>query len=364
MRVVAAVPFEGQESRWGRDSQAAYRQLLDRVVAAGGEVHVVSPGGYSPAKMQTRNEWMVDRANVVLGLNSGRAGGTANWIDYARQQGKEIVNVWESYERRVTQGKDHGQQQQTAERASTPRAAAPEQGRDGTGPLRVVHVKDHLDDRSGAVVYVGRRMPAYGLAASPLANNFEVGRDGSRDEVRDKYRTWLRTEFATQGSPARDELLRIRDLSLSGADVALSYWATGNECHADIVREAVLKLAERERAREQIINGREGQSREDGAREAQQTRPGRDNDSRAQSRGGDARQQSNHVPSPASSPGACGRARLQPRLRQRARALRSLRRQDSRRARLVPQRTQPVGPRLLRARRFGLRGRSHHPQGV
>ena len=55
MRVVAAVPFEGQESRWGRDSQAAYRQLLDRIVAAGGEVHVVSPGGYNPAKMQTRN---------------------------------------------------------------------------------------------------------------------------------------------------------------------------------------------------------------------------------------------------------------------------------------------------------------------
>ena len=87
MRVVAAVPFEGQESRWGRDSQAAYRQLLDRIVAAGGEVHVVSPGGYSPAKMQTRNEWMVDRADVVLGLNSGRAGGTAHGLDYARQQG-------------------------------------------------------------------------------------------------------------------------------------------------------------------------------------------------------------------------------------------------------------------------------------
>src|SRR5215213_8416627 len=301
MHVVAAVPFEGQENRWGRDSQAAYSQLLDRVEAAGGEVHVVSPGGYSPAKMQTRNEWMMDRADIVLGLNSGREGGAANGIDYARQQGKEIVNVWEGYERRVTQGKDHGQQQQqAAERASTPRASAPEQGRDESGPLRVVHVKDHLDDRSGAVVYVGRRMPAYGLAASPLANNFEVGRDGSRDEVRDKYRTWLRTEFATQGSPARDELLRIRDLSLSGADVALSYWATGNECHADIVREAVIKLAERERARAQIINGRDGKSREDGAREGQQTRPGRD-DGRAQSRGGDTRQQSNHVPSPAST---------------------------------------------------------------
>ena len=73
MHVVAAVPFEGQENRWGRDSQAAYSQLLDRVEAAGGEVHVVSQGGYNPSKMQTRNEWMVDRANIVLGLNSGRA---------------------------------------------------------------------------------------------------------------------------------------------------------------------------------------------------------------------------------------------------------------------------------------------------
>src|SRR3712207_4305758 len=55
MPVVAAVPFKGQESRWGRESQAAYRRLLDRIAAAGGEVHVVSPGGYTPAKMQARN---------------------------------------------------------------------------------------------------------------------------------------------------------------------------------------------------------------------------------------------------------------------------------------------------------------------
>ena len=307
------------------------------------------------------------------GLQPGRAGargwGRANMFSVEkrpRRHGQRKIRAaagqgdrprWESYER---ESHREGSRAGTAAERARPRERRLRRGRDG-GRLRN-YVKDHLDDRSGAVVYVGRRMPAYELAASPLANPYEVGRDGSRDEVRDKYRAWLRTEFATQGSPARDELLRIRDLSLSGADVALSYWATGNECHADIVREAVLKLAERERAREQIINGRDGQSREDGARERNRPDPAGDDSWHSRAAGGMRGQQSNHVPSPAFSPARADVLAYSPAPTTCASSTKSPTAGRAEHASYLNERSSR--PATLRARRGGLRGRSHHPQGV
>lgn len=40
-------------------------------------------------------------------------------------------------------------------------------------------------------VYIGRRNQRYGLTASPFANPYRIGKDGSRDEVLDKYEAWL-----------------------------------------------------------------------------------------------------------------------------------------------------------------------------
>jgi uncharacterized phage-like protein YoqJ len=48
--------------------------------------------------MQRRNEWMVERADVILALWNGSSGGTANCVAYARQRGSRIVNVWEAFE--------------------------------------------------------------------------------------------------------------------------------------------------------------------------------------------------------------------------------------------------------------------------
>lgn len=53
----------------------------------------------------------------------------------------------------------------------------------GKGPLtRVVHLKKSPYD-----VYIGRAMPGEGLAASPWANPFVIGKDGTRDEVIAQY---------------------------------------------------------------------------------------------------------------------------------------------------------------------------------
>ena len=92
---VAAVPCDGQERMWPDEAKERYRFLLDEAES----IEVVCPGPYAGWKMQKRNEWMVDRCQVLMALYDGSAGGTDNCIKYATKKGKTIVNVWAEYER-------------------------------------------------------------------------------------------------------------------------------------------------------------------------------------------------------------------------------------------------------------------------
>lgn len=88
--LVSAVPFEGQECRWPEQSQRRYRKILSK----SNHVEIVCPGGYSPAAMQKRNEWMVDNSQRVVALWDGSSGGTGNCIRYARARNAEIDVLW------------------------------------------------------------------------------------------------------------------------------------------------------------------------------------------------------------------------------------------------------------------------------
>lgn len=91
---IAAVPFVGQENIWPAASQREFHELCK----AASEHVIVSPGGYSPAKMQVRNEWMVDRADRILALWDGSSGGTKNCLDYAATTGKPVSNAWKCFQ--------------------------------------------------------------------------------------------------------------------------------------------------------------------------------------------------------------------------------------------------------------------------
>jgi uncharacterized phage-like protein YoqJ len=86
---IAAIPFEGQESKWPKRSQRTYRAL--RKLAMGETI--VSPGEYSVEKMQIRNQWMVDNADAVIAVWDGTRGGTKNCIEYAKSQNKQIYYI-------------------------------------------------------------------------------------------------------------------------------------------------------------------------------------------------------------------------------------------------------------------------------
>lgn len=103
--LIAAVPFEGFDSKWPTPSRRVYQSILEKAQ----EIVVVDkindgryqelnnnipPGIYSSIKLQTRNVWMVDNCEHLLALWDGSSGGTANCLKYARTAKREWTNFW------------------------------------------------------------------------------------------------------------------------------------------------------------------------------------------------------------------------------------------------------------------------------
>lgn len=74
----AYVPFNGQESKWPKTSQAEYLTLLRKAR----RVRVIADR-YSTAAFQRRNEAMVDDCDALIAVWDGSSGGTANCYNYA-----------------------------------------------------------------------------------------------------------------------------------------------------------------------------------------------------------------------------------------------------------------------------------------
>lgn len=89
--LIAAVPFKGQEKAWTNKTQRYYNMLLSKAK----EVIIVCEGEFSNAKMQIRNEWMVDNCDMVLSMYNGdTSGGTYNCMEYAKKVKKPNINLY------------------------------------------------------------------------------------------------------------------------------------------------------------------------------------------------------------------------------------------------------------------------------
>jgi len=102
---VACIPFRGQESQWPLPARREYTNYIRHAA----NVIVCSPGEYAPAKMQIRNERMVDLAlkngpsrenALLLAMWDGTSGGTRNCLFYARNR-MDTINTWADYASRA-----------------------------------------------------------------------------------------------------------------------------------------------------------------------------------------------------------------------------------------------------------------------
>jgi uncharacterized phage-like protein YoqJ len=90
----AAIPFLGQELKWlGSD-----RKKYHRILKSARNIQIISEGGFTPTKMQKRNQYIVDNCDILIALWDGKEyGGTWNCIRYGKEKGKKIVNVYQSW---------------------------------------------------------------------------------------------------------------------------------------------------------------------------------------------------------------------------------------------------------------------------
>lgn len=93
------------------------------------------------------------------------------------------------------------------------------------------------------IIYIGRAIKAKGypeLSGSSLANPYYINKDGTREEVVEKYRRWLweQVQNNTEAKEELNELLKnIRfKQKLNAFPVKLACWCKENEkCHGDVV---------------------------------------------------------------------------------------------------------------------------------
>ncbi|MGV6935894.1 SLOG family protein [Paenibacillus sp. CMM36] len=103
---VVAVPFKNQACKW-TDSKAQtwYQKMInlaDEVIYVDElplyRVEGVPIGDYHVAKMQKRNEYMVDKSRITVAAWDGTKGGTGNCCRYARKVGKTLYTLKPQYD--------------------------------------------------------------------------------------------------------------------------------------------------------------------------------------------------------------------------------------------------------------------------
>lgn len=85
----AVVPCPGQADRWPPADRQRYGQLLQRCDRV-----TVLEDAFSDGCMQRRNRAMVDRADRLITVWDGTAGGTGSTVAYAKGRGVEIIPLW------------------------------------------------------------------------------------------------------------------------------------------------------------------------------------------------------------------------------------------------------------------------------
>lgn len=85
LRLIAAVPFSGFESRWSSEWKQDYTALLGQADL----VKYICPT-YNPGAYQRRNEWMVNHSARVIAVFNGEKSGTKNTVDYAISQSVDV----------------------------------------------------------------------------------------------------------------------------------------------------------------------------------------------------------------------------------------------------------------------------------
>lgn len=84
-----AIPCNNHPSQWNEKDKKLYHHILK----LSNKVTYVSSEEYKPYLMQKRNEYMVDKCDILLAIWDGSFGGTKNCVEYAKKLNKKIIII-------------------------------------------------------------------------------------------------------------------------------------------------------------------------------------------------------------------------------------------------------------------------------
>ena len=88
LHLICALPHPGFESRRSMTEKMRFNKIIKKA-----DLVKEINDHYFTGCYQVRNEWMVDRSNLVISVFNGKKSGTKNTVDYARRKGVNVVNV-------------------------------------------------------------------------------------------------------------------------------------------------------------------------------------------------------------------------------------------------------------------------------
>ena len=89
LRLTAWLPCAGQADLWQEADRIRWKNTLNCC----DEVRLLEPV-YSDGCVLRRDKAMVDRADMILSVCDGSAGGTGWTVSYAKRQGKPVQAIW------------------------------------------------------------------------------------------------------------------------------------------------------------------------------------------------------------------------------------------------------------------------------
>ena len=88
LHLICALPHPNFESRRSMTEKMRFNKIIKNA-----DIVKEINNHYFTGCYQVRNEWMVDRSNLVIAVFNGQKSGTKNTVDYAKRKGVHVMNV-------------------------------------------------------------------------------------------------------------------------------------------------------------------------------------------------------------------------------------------------------------------------------
>ncbi|MBQ7794430.1 MAG: DUF1273 family protein [Clostridia bacterium] len=88
LHLICALPHPMFESRRNITEKIRFNNILENA-----DLVKEINNRYFTGCYQVRNEWMVDRSNLVIAVFNGQNSGTKNTVDYAKRKDVQVINV-------------------------------------------------------------------------------------------------------------------------------------------------------------------------------------------------------------------------------------------------------------------------------